>query len=58
MLRTLTQQRTTSKLQLALGCAIALSASANWAASPQEIKKIAESQKTQLFRDLENLGQY
>ncbi|WP_180174097.1 glutamate carboxypeptidase [Acinetobacter sp. YH01024] len=55
MLSTLTQQRTTSKLQLALGCAIALSASANWAASPQEIKKIAESQKHSYLETLKTL---
>ncbi|MCL6230833.1 MULTISPECIES: glutamate carboxypeptidase [Acinetobacter] len=55
MLRTLTQQRTTSKLQLALGCVIALSASASWAASPQEIMQVAESQKQSYLETLKTL---
>lgn len=55
MLRTLTQQRTTSKLQLELGCVIALSASASWAASPQEIMQIAESQKQSYLETLKTL---
>ncbi|WP_180121146.1 glutamate carboxypeptidase [Acinetobacter sp. YH12086] len=55
MLRTLTQQRTTSKLQLALSCVIALSASASWAASPQEIKQVVESQKQSYLETLKTL---
>ncbi|WP_180101709.1 glutamate carboxypeptidase [Acinetobacter sp. YH12126] len=55
MLRTLTQQRTTSKLQLALGCVIALSASASRAASPQEIMQVAESQKQSYLETLKTL---
>lgn len=55
MQRTLKNSRNAAATHWALGCALALSASASWAASPQEIKQAAESQKQAYLTTLKTL---
>lgn len=55
MQRTLKNSRNAAAPHWALGCALALSASASWAASPQEIKQAAESQKQAYLATLKTL---
>ncbi len=55
MFKTVKNNSKSLKPHVVLGCVLALSASASWAASPQDIKKLAENQKAGYLETLKTL---